>query len=298
MTTFVEGTAPVTDNPPEGPRRGRRPGGAKRVLQYAVLVILTILFVSPLVYMAVTSFKTQADAISPDPQWIPANPTTEAYDATLGSSDTPVLRWFLNSVVAATAQSLLVVATAALAAYALARMDFRGKRLIFGTIVATLFVPAVILIIPNYIIVSELAWLDSLTAVIVPGAASAFGVFFLRQFFTSLPEELEEAAYVDGAGPFRIFWSVVLPLSKPALATLALLAFLTNWNDFLWPLYVLFSAEQQTLPAGLATLQNANAVRYDLLMAGAMIAAVPVLLLYLVAQRFVIEGVSRTGLKG
>ena len=298
MTTFVEGTAPITDNPPEGPRRGGRPGRAKRVLQYAVLIILTILFVSPLVYMAVTSFKTQADAISPDPQWIPADPTTAAYDATLGSSDTPVLRWFANSVVAATAQSVLVVATAALAAYALARMNFRGKRLIFGTIVATLFVPAVILIIPNYIIISEFAWLDSLTAVIVPGAASAFGVFFLRQFFTSLPEELEEAAYVDGAGPFRIFWSVVLPLSRPALATLAMLAFLTNWNDFLWPLYVLFSAEQQTLPAGLATLQNANAVRYDLLMAGAMIAALPVLLLYLVAQRFVIEGVSRTGLKG
>jgi multiple sugar transport system permease protein len=298
VTTFVEGTAPITDHPPEGPHRAGRPGGAKRIVQYAVLIVLTVLFISPLVYMAVTSFKTQSDAIAPDPQWIPANPTTAAYDAMLGSSDTPVLRWFLNSMLAATAQALLVVATAALAAYALARMSFRGKRLIFGTIVATLFVPAVILIIPNYIIISEFAWLDSLTAVIVPGAASAFGVFFLRQFFLSLPEELEEAAYVDGAGPFRIFWSVVLPLSKPALATLALLAFLTNWNDFLWPLYVLFSAEQQTLPAGLATLQNANAVRYDLLMAGAMIAAVPVLLLYLVAQRFVIEGVSRTGLKG
>lgn len=298
MTTIVEGTAPVTDNPPDGPRRDARPGRAKRIVQYAVLIVLTILFLSPLIYMAVTSFKTQADAISPEPQWIPANPTTSAYDVMLGADDTPVLRWAFNSVLAATGQALLVVATAALAAYALARMDFRGKRLIFGTIVATLFVPAVILIIPNYIIISEFAWLDSLTAVIVPGAASAFGVFFLRQFFTSLPMELEEAAYVDGAGPFRIFWSVVLPLSKPALATLALLAFLTNWNDFLWPLYVLFSAEQQTLPAGLATLQNANAVRYDLLMAGAMIAALPVLLLYLVAQRFVIEGVSRTGLKG
>jgi multiple sugar transport system permease protein len=296
VTAIVEGTSPLTEDRPESP--GRRPGGAKRVLQYALLIVLTLLFVSPLVWMAVTSFKTQADAIASSPQWIPAHPTTSAYDTMLGSSDTPVLRWFANSVLAAAAQAVLVVATAALAAYALARMDFRGKRLIFGTIVSTLFVPAVILIIPNYIIVSEFAWLDSLTAVIVPGAASAFGVFFLRQFFLSLPEELEEAAYVDGAGPLRIFWSVVLPLSKPALATLALLAFLTNWNDFLWPLYVLFSAEQQTLPAGLATLQNANAVRYDLLMAGAMIAAVPVLLMYLAAQRFVIEGVSRTGLKG
>jgi multiple sugar transport system permease protein len=297
MTAVVQGTPPVTTNP-DGRRSTRRPGGAKRVLQYTVLGILTILFVSPLIWMAVTSFKTQADAIAPTPQWVPANPTTSAYDTMFGNADTPVLRWFLNSVLAAAGQALIVVATAALAAYALARMNFVGKRLIFGTIVATLFVPAVILIIPNYIIVSKFAWLDSLTAVIVPGAASAFGVFFLRQFFTSLPDELEEAAYVDGAGPFRIFWSVVLPLSRPALATLGLLAFLTNWNDFLWPLYVLFSAEQQTLPAGLATLQNANAVRYDLLMAGAMIAAVPVLLLYLAAQRFVIEGVSRTGLKG
>src|SRR5215207_954846 len=297
MTAVVEGTPPITTDPDDN-RSTRRPGGVRRVVQYVVLGILTILFVSPLVWMAVTSFKTQADAIDPTPQWIPKNPTTSAYDTMLGNADTPVLRWFLNSVLAATGQALLVVATAALAAYALARMDFVGKRLIFGTIVATLFVPAVILIIPNYIIVSKFAWLDSLTAVVVPGAASAFGVFFLRQFFASLPVEIEEAAYVDGAGPFRTLWSVVLPLSGPALATLALLAFLTNWNDFLWPLYVLFSSEKQTLPAGLATLQNANAVRYDLLMAGAMIAAVPVLLLYLVAQRFVIEGVSRTGLKG
>ena len=296
MTALAEGTSTLTEDRPPEPTR--RPGGLKRALQYTVLVVLTILFVSPLIWMAVTSFKTQSDAIDPDPQWIPANPTTSAYDQMLGSDDTPVLGWLLNSVLAATGQAALVVVTAALAAYALARMDFPGKKLIFGMIVATLFVPAVILIIPNYIFISELAWLDSLTAVIVPGAAGAFGVFFLRQFFVGLPVELEEAAYVDGAGPFRIFWSVVLPLSKPALATLAMLAFLTNWNDFLWPLYVLFSADQQTLPAGLATLQNANAVRYDLLMAGAMIAAVPVLLLYVVAQRFVIQGVSRSGLKG
>jgi multiple sugar transport system permease protein len=298
MTAIVDGTPPLTERPPRPPAGPGRSTTIRRVVQYTVLLVLTILFVSPLIWMAVTSFKTQADAIAPSPQWIPRNPTTNAYHATLGSSDTPVVRWFLNSVLAALGQALLVVATASLAAYALARMEFRGKRLIFGMIVSTLFVPAVILIIPNYIIVSRFAWLDSLTAVIVPGAASAFGVFFLRQFFVSLPVELEEAAVVDGASPLRIFWAVVLPLSKPALATLAMLAFLTNWNDFLWPLYVLFSAEQQTLPAGLATLQNANAVRYDLLMAGAMIAAVPVLLLYVAAQRFVIEGVSRTGLKG
>ncbi|HEU4911417.1 MAG TPA: carbohydrate ABC transporter permease, partial [Actinomycetes bacterium] len=129
-------------------------------------------------------------------------------------------------------------------------------------------------------------------------AASAFGVFFLRQFFLGLPRELEEAALIDGANRFTVFWRIVLPLSKPALVTLGLLAFLTNYNDFLWPVYVLFSPEVQTLPAGLATLQSANSVRYDLLMAGAVVASVPVLLLYLASQRYIIEGVSRAGVKG
>ena len=188
--------------------------------------------------------------------------------------------------------------TAALAAYPLAQMNFRGKNIIFAAIVATLFVPPVILTIPNYLIVGNLRWLDTLAAVIIPTAASAFGVFFLRQFFLSLPRELEEAALLDGANRFQTFWRVILPLSKPALATLALLAFLANWNDFLWPVYVLFSPESQTLPAGLATLQSANSVRYDILMAGAMVAAAPVLLLFMLSQRFIIEGVSRSGIKG
>jgi multiple sugar transport system permease protein len=141
-------------------------------------------------------------------------------------------------------------------------------------------------------------WLDNLTAIIVPTAAGAFGVFFLRQFFMQLPKELEEAAFLDGANRWQVFYRVILPLSKPALATLALLSFLTNWNDFLWPLYVLFSPENRTLQAGLATLQSANSVRYDLLMAGAVVASVPVLLLFVIAQRYVIEGVSRSGVKG
>lgn len=269
-----------------------------RVLRYAVLVVLTLLFVSPLVFVLLTSFKTPTEAVTTPPTWWPDPFTLQAYERILGAADTPVLRWFLNSMAAATANAALVVATAAPAAYALARLQFRGKRVVFALIVSTLFVPPVILVIPNYEIVGRLYWLDTLLAIIVPTAASAFGVFFLRQFFVGLPRELEESAFLDGANRWQVFTKVVLPLSKPALATLALLSFLTNWNDFLWPVYVLFSPENQTLQAGLATLQSANSVRYDLLMAGAVVASVPVLLLYLVAQRFVIEGVSRSGLKG
>jgi multiple sugar transport system permease protein len=272
--------------------------GVSRTLLYVALGVLSLLFISPLIYMVSTSFKTTADAAATNPQWIPANPTLQAYESVLTTEGTPVLRWLLNSLASATAQTLLVLVTASMAAYALARIDFRGKRWIFALIIATLFVPPVILLIPNYLIVGRLGWLDTLLAVIVPGAAGAFGVFFLRQFFLSLPHELEEAAFIDGATRWRTFRTIILPLSRPALVTLALLSFLTNWNDFLWPVYVLFSPENQTLPAGLSTLQNANAVRYDLLMAGAVIASVPVLLIYMAAQRYVVEGVGRAGLKG
>ncbi|MFH5824170.1 carbohydrate ABC transporter permease [Georgenia sp. AZ-5] len=276
-------------------------GGRRRTnrwLLYALLVILTLIFISPLLYMLSTSFKTTAGAAAPAPQWIPVEPTTQAYESILTTSGTPVLRWLLNSVVAAAAQTLLILVTASMAGYALARIDFKGKRIIFALIIATLFVPPVILLIPNYLVVGRLGWLDTLLAVILPGAAGAFGVFFLRQFFLGLPVELEEAARIDGASRWRTFRQIILPLSRPALVTLALLSFLTNWNDFLWPVYVLFSPENQTLPAGLSTLQNANAVRYDLLMAGAVIASAPVLLLYFLAQRYIVEGVGRAGLKG
>jgi multiple sugar transport system permease protein len=276
-------------NDGRGPRRG---------LLYGLLIILTLIFISPLIYMVSTSFKTTGDAASPTPQWVPREPTTQAYDAILSTDGTPVVRWFVNSLLAASLQTLLILVTASMAGYALARIDFRGKKIAFGVIIATLFIPPVILLIPNYLIVGRLGWLDSLLAVIVPGAAGAFGVFFLRQFFLGLPIELEEAASIDGSSRWNTFLKIILPLSRPALVTLALLAFLTNWNDFLWPVYVLFSPENQTLPAGLSTLQNANAVRYDLLMAGAVIASVPVLLLYLAAQRYVVEGVGRAGLKG
>ncbi len=296
MATTVQAPATTHASSVPATRRGGLPAG--RIGRYAVLIALALLFISPLIFMLVTSFKTRGEAAGVPPTWIPREPTLQAYETVLGASETPVLRWFANSMIAAAAHAALVVSTAALAAYPMARMHFRCKKIVFGTIVATLFVPPVILVIPNYLIVGQLRWLDTLIAVIVPTAASAFGVFFLRQFFLSLPRELEEAALIDGANRVQTFFKVILPLSKPALVTLALLAFLTNWNEFLWPVYVLFSPETQTLPAGLATLQSANSVRYDLLMAGAVIASLPVLLLYVFAQRFIIEGVSRSGLKG
>jgi multiple sugar transport system permease protein len=270
------------------------------ILSYSALILLTLVFVTPLLWMVSTSFKTNAEATQLPPHWIPQEFTLESYGTifSTGESQTPVIRWFLNSMIAASAHTALVLVTASMAAYALARMNFPGRNILFATIITTLFIPQFVFLMPNYLIVDSLGWLDTLWAVIVPGAAGAFGVFFLRQFFVSLPFELEEAALIDGASRLQIFLRIVLPLSKAPLATLAVLSFLTNWNDFLWPVYVLFTAEHYTLPPGLAILQRAYGTDYAIVMAGAVVASIPVLVVFIISQKYVIRGVSRSGLKG
>ena len=290
---MAQATAPA-DIKTEG--GGRRP---KLILSYAALGLITLVFVAPLLWMISTSFKTNPETTQWPLSWIPREFSVEGYSELFNAtSETPVLRWFLNSLIAATAHAVLVLITAAPAAYALARMHFRGKGIMFGVIVSTLFIPPIILITPLYLVVDSLGWLDTLLAVIVPSAAGALGVFLLRQFFVSLPRELEEAALLDGANRYQIFLRIILPLSKAPLATVAVLSFLQNYNDFLWPVYVLFNPQNLTLQPGLSILQGAYEVRYPVIMAGGVLASIPVLILFIFAQRYVIEGVSRSGLKG
>jgi multiple sugar transport system permease protein len=306
MTSLAPGGASAATEPdPQDPKRTNHAGrpAAKtplgQFLFWLMLAVLTVIFLAPLVWMVSTSFKTHEAATRLPLSWLPQPWDIGAYKTLFGSgSANPVLRWFLNSLFAAAANSVLIVAVDAAAAYALARLDFPGKKLIFTSVITTIFLPAFVFLVPNFLIVSKLGWLDSLWAIIVPSAGGAFGVFFLRQFFSTLPKELEEAAIIDGANQWRIFTRVILPLSKPALSTLAVLSFLTNWNDFLWPVYVLFSPNNLTLPSGLAKLQNAATVDYPIIMAGAVVASVPVILIFIIAQRQVIESVSRSGLKG
>jgi len=295
----------VDDGQSKGRHKNPKPGkeieSGDRGTPYGLVItmsLLAVLISAPLIWMLSTAFKTTNEMASADLNILPANPSSQAFDAILGADQTPVIRWFFNSMFAATLHTILVLVVCSLAAYALARLDFPGRKIFTGLILATIFVPPISLLIPSYVIVDQLGWLDRMIAVIVPGAAGAFGVFFLRQFFLSLPAELEEAALLDGANRWKIFTSVVIPLSGPPLATLALLSFLTNWNDFLWPLYVLFSPERLTIQPGLSTLQSAYSTDYTLIAAGAVIASVPVLILFAITQRFVIEGVSRSGLKG
>lgn len=274
-------------------KRRARPGF------WALIIGLTVVFVAPLLWMAVTSIKTISESQDTPPTLYPHEPTGRAYDTILTTGgQNPVLRWAMNSFAAATLHAVLVVVVASMAGYALARMEFRFKRLIFGVILATLFVPGFVFLMPNYLLMDKLAWLDTLWALVVPGAAGAFGVFFMRQFFQAIPRELEEVALIDGANAWTIFTRIILPNARPALATLTVLSFLANWNDFIWPLYVLFSPERLTLPAGLKLLQGAYTTDYPVIMAGATMASLPVLVLYIFVQRYVIEGVARSGIKG
>lgn len=280
-------------------RDSRIPQVAKLSLSYVVLILLTAVFVVPIVWMFLTTFKTNAEATQSVPTWFPRDFSTVGYQTILNTtSQTPVLWWLFNSALAAVAHVALVLVTAAPAAYALARLDFRGRNVMFVVVISTLFIPPIIFLMPTYLIVDYLRWIDTLLAVIVPTAAGAFGVFFLRQFFVSLPIELEEAALIDGANQFQVFMRIVLPNSKPALATLTVLSFLTNWNEFLWPVYVLFSPNRLTLPPGLSILQGNYSTDYPVVMAGGVIASIPVLIVFFIAQRYIIEGVSRSGLKG
>jgi multiple sugar transport system permease protein len=262
------------------------------------MILLTIIFALPILWMYVTSVKTIEQSRSIPINLIPTELTLRAYKLIFADAQNPVLVWALNSLLAAAGHAALVIVVASMAAYALARMKFRGQGFIFAVIIATLFIPGFIFLMPNYLLMNKLGWLDTLLALIVPGAAGAFGVFFLRQFFMAIPRELEESALIDGANTWHILTRVILPISRPALVTLGVLSFLGNWNDFVWPIFVLFSPERLTLPAGLASLKGAYNIDYPVIMAAATIASVPVLILYIFVQRYVIEGVATSGLKG
>jgi len=283
--------------PEEGGRRKRRRKNGP--VFWLVMVLLTVVIVAPLLYMLLTSIKSVNEARSVPPALFPGTPTLRAFKVLFFADEaSPVHLWLLNSVLAATAHSVLVVVICSMAGYALARMEFPLKKTLFGVIIATLFLPAFIFMMPNFEILNRLGWLDTLWSIIVPGAAGAFGVFFMRQFFSTIPMALEESARIDGAGPWRIFRSIILPNSRPAIVTLAVISFLANWNDFIFPIYVLFSAERLTLPVGLSKLQGAYTIDYPVIMAGAALASVPVLLLYIFVQRYIIEGVASSGIKG
>lgn len=281
-----------TDRTTAGTRR-RTSGG--RVLIYVLLVAIAVVFVTPLLVAIGASLKYQSEVFT-DTGLIPRDPGLENYEALLFGGQASFVSWFTNSALVATVGTLLTLLLTSLSAYAFARIDFPLKGLLFGLLITTLVLPSIMFLVPQYKLIGQLGLYDTLPAFALPGLAGVFGVFFMRQFFLGLPVELEEAAYVDGAGRLRTFVSVALPMAGPALATLAVITFLAFWNDYLWPIIV--CQNNCTLPAGLRLLQRQFTGDPGLVMAGAVVAAIPVLLLYLLVQRWIVQSVASSGIKG
>lgn len=269
---------------------GRRHAGT-----HAVLAIGAALMVIPFVWELLTSVKTLSSAtkvpptLVPDWRWANYGRVFELL---------PFGDQFLNTVLMTVGRTAGQLLFCSMAAYAFARLRFPGRNLIFGVFLSVLMVPPPLFVIPQYEIMAKLGWLNSLQALIVPGLFSAFGVFLLRQFFLGLPKELDEAARLDGASPLRIYWSVMLPLAKPGLLALAILTILWSWNDLFWPLVVNTDPEKMTLSAGLASLQGQFQTDYPVLMAGSLLASLPVIAIFVVMQRHFIEGITLSGNKG
>ena len=270
---------------------------------HLVLVPAAVLLLFPFAWLLLTSLETSSEALHFPPLLTPHVLKLSNYPAAWNSA--PFGRFFINSAVVAVTTVLSNLVLCSLAGYAFARLRFLGRGLLFATIMATLMVPFQVTMIPQFIIVKWLGvhvlaqvGIDHIGALILPNAATAFGIFFLRQFFRTLPIEYEEAARVDGASRLTVLWKVVLPLSLPALSTLAALTFLDSWNNFLWPLIAINSTNQMTLPLGLATFQGAHATEWTLLMAGNVMSLIPMLIVFFAAQRYFVRSVAATGLTG
>ena len=268
-----------------------------------VLVVCAVLWLLPAVWMAVTSLKLTENIVRMPPEWIPWPATLSHYWEVLFSSSRTarIGRAFLNSVIVSVGTVVLVLITSAMAAYPLARMRFPGRDLVFVVLIGSLMIPNAVVLVPQYVLTQRLGWLSTYQGLIVPEAAVtfAFGVFLLRQFFLTIPGELEDAARIDGADSWRIFSRIVLPLSQPVLAALAIFAFRSAWNDFLWPLIAVNKAEMFPLPVALSFLRGAYASEsYGPIMAGATLSALPLLVVFVVANRRIVEGVRVSGLKG
>lgn len=267
-----------------------------KLLLYLLLIISAAIMIVPFVWMISTSLKNSQYVLAFPPQFIPRPITLDSYRRLFELF--PMARMFANSMFAAIMTTLGQLVTCSMAAYAFSRMSFRGRDALFLVYLATLMVPFQVTITPLFILMRIFGWIDTYQGLVLPGVFSAFGTFLLRQYFLSLPRELEEAAFMEGASHFTVFWRVILPLTKPALATLAVFAFMGSWNAFLWPLFVLSDINLMTLPVGLATLHGRWLTEWNLVMAGTVITIAPMLIVYLFAQQYLVKGFVMSGIKG
>jgi multiple sugar transport system permease protein len=281
---------------------GRRVGGSRMtplqltwaVVLHLIVIVGALLMFFPFLWTIITSI-TPGAGLSVTPALIPENPTLDAYRQLF--AERPFARVILNSLLLAAITTVVQLFTSSTAGYAFSRLPFRGQTAVFAVYLATMMIPLQVLIVPLFVELKTFGLLNTYLGALLPTFASAFGIFLLRQAINQVPRELDEAATIDGAGHFRIFFSIVLPNIRPALATLVVFAFMGSWNSFLWPLVVLRAPELQTLPIALAGLQGQYVSEWDVIMAGSVVSVIPMLAIYIFAQKYVIQGVASSGIK-
>ncbi len=264
-----------------------------KIISYIILSLIAILMIFPFAWMILTSFKPLSEVYNPT--FFPKNPTIDNYKYILSSSSFP--KWFVNSLIIAFSTTVSVLFFDSLVGYTLAKFEFPGKKLIFIAILSTLMIPTEMLVIPWYIMSGNLGWVDTYWGIMFPGMMSAFGIFLIKQFMDTIPDDLLEAGRIDGLSEFGIYWKIALPLIKPALATLVIFNFIGNWNAFLWPLIVTSNKNMYTLPVGLAYFSSENLMRWELIMTGSAISTIPIIIVFLIFQKQIMEGIVMSGLK-
>ena len=272
----------------------KRPRNMGQIIRWLLLFAGGIVMVMPIAYMISTSLKWPWEVYNVN--LIPEEPTIENYTYVL--EDGRFYWWFVNSMIISTLTTISALFFDSLVGYTLCKFKFPGRTLVFIAILSTLMIPTEMLVIPWYLMSQQFGWLDSYWGIMFPGLMTAFGVFLMKQFFESVPDDFIEAARIDGLNEFQIWWTVAMPLVKPALAALAIFIFLGNWTAFLWPLIVTNSTDMYTLPVGLAGFGDEADVAWELIMTGAAISTIPTLVVFLIFQRFIIRGVVMAGLKG
>ncbi|MEV5333715.1 carbohydrate ABC transporter permease [Streptomyces werraensis] len=289
----------TTPRPVPAQARPRGRGRVRNALLHTVASLGMLVMSAPFLWMALSAFKTRRDLTASPPVWIPSEWTLSNFSALLDQLDMP--RYFLNSLIVAVLVTLCNLLFCSMLGYALAKLEFTGRSKVFGVVLAALMVPGNLLILPLYVLMTRLGLIDTYAGLVLPFAAGAFGVFLMRQFMQSIPDELLEAARIDGAGEWYIFWRIVLPLVKPALATLTIFTFLGSWNNFVWPLIATNDPDKYTLPVALATFANdpnrTVGGGNGMLMAGSLLVVLPVLLVFVVLQRHFTQGIATAGLK-
>lgn len=261
----------------------------------ALLVVLAFIWLLPILWAIDTSLKPEGETTAIPVSWLASHFTLDAYVTTLATSNLP--RWFFNSFLTSAVISAATVLLASLAGFAFSRVPFRGRNIVFWIILAGIMIPGQILIVPLFSLMLRLNMVDTYWGIILPQIASPIAVFIFKQYFDGIPRELEEAAIVDGASLLRVYWQIWMPLARPAIAAVAIFAFVLSWNNFLWPFIVISGNDMMTVPVGLATVQTSFGIRYAQIMATAVLGGIPVLIVFLFFQRQIVQGIAGTGLK-